>query len=226
MKLSIIVPVFNEEKTIDVVLGKLLSLILPSWEKEIIVVDDFSTDKTRDILKKYKNKIKLVFHAQNKGKGLAIRTGIKKATGDYLIIQDADLEYNPVDIRSLLVVAENNPHFVIFGSRFRGRHEDTVFGHKTANLFLTMLTNLLYGSSLSDMETCYKLIPTEYLSKIKLESNGFNFEPEITAKLLKLGAGILETPINYNKRGYSEGKKIRWYDGFSAIWTLLKCLKN
>ncbi len=227
MKLSIIIPAYNEEKTIGIVLEKLLSIALPPWGKEIIVIDDYSIDKTRQVLKKYRQKIKLIYHAQNGGKGMAIRSGIKQATGDYIIIQDADLEYNPQDIRSLLVVAENNPGFAIYGSRFRGRHEDTIFGHKAGNLFLTALTNLLYGCEISDMETCYKLIPREKLQGLKLTARHFDFEPEVTAKLLKSHVGILEVPISYQKRGFTEGKKIKWFrDGLSAVWTLLKCLKD
>lgn len=223
MKLSIIIPAYNEGKTITQVLKKILALDTFSWKKEIIVVDDCSNDSTQSILTKFANRIKAIRHSKNLGKGAAIRTGLKSATGDYLIIQDADLEYNPQDIRGLLVVAQNNPNFAVFGSRFRGRHEDTIFGHKFGNLFLTLLTNLLYGAVLSDMETCYKLIPLKYLKRIKLSGNRFDFEPEIAAKLLKLNVGILEVPINYQKRDFSQGKKIKWFqDGLSAIWTLLK----
>ncbi|MBI4099906.1 glycosyltransferase family 2 protein [Candidatus Microgenomates bacterium] len=223
MKLSIIIPVFNEAKTITKILKKVLELDLEGWQKEIIIINDSSTDQTKKVINRFTKKgVKVVSHQQNLGKGAAIRTGLAKATGDFVIIQDADLEYNPNDIRSLLVTAENNPGFVIYGSRFRGRHEDTVFGHKAGNALLTLLTNLLYGSSLSDMETCYKLIPVTHLHRLKLESNRFNFEPEVTAKLLRLGIGILEVPINYKKRGYSEGKKIKWHDGVSAALTLLK----
>lgn len=223
MKLSIIIPAYNEEKNIGFIINQLLNLKVHPWKKEIIVVDDSSTDTTRLILKKYQSKVKLVFHSANSGKGTAIRSGIKKAIGDYIIIQDADREYNPQDIRSLLVTAENNPGFAIFGSRFRGRHVDTIFGHKTGNLLLTTLTNLLYGSEISDMETCYKLIPRPALSNLQLFAKRFDFEPEITAKLLKSKVGILEVPISYQKRGFSEGKKIKWFqDGLSAVWTLFK----
>lgn len=223
MKLSIIIPTYNEEKTVAQVLEEILALDTFSWKKEIIVVDDCSDDSTQNLLTQFSKQIKIVRHSKNRGKGAAIRSGLKKATGDYLIIQDADLEYNPQDIRGLVVVAQNNPCFAIFGSRFRGRHEDTIFGHKLGNLFLTLLTNLFYGAALSDMETCYKLIPIKYLKKIKLSGNRFDFEPEITAKLLKSNVGILEVPINYQKRDFSQGKKIRWFeDGVSAIWTLLK----
>ncbi len=224
MKLSIIVPVYNEGKTVAKVLEQLLSLDLGPWQKEIIVVDDSSTDNTPEQVRRFnKSGVKIYRHVKNMGKGAAIRTGLSKATGDFVIIQDADLEYNPKDIRSLLVTAENNPGYVIYGSRFRGRHEDTIFGHKAGNIFLTLLTNLLYQSSLSDMETCYKLVPKKYLRDLEIKSNRFNFEPEITAKLLKLNIGILEVPINYKKRGFSEGKKIKWFrDGLAALWTLVR----
>ncbi len=224
MKLSIIVPVYNEKKTIALILKKLRNLDLGKWAKEIIIVDDSSTDGTSDVVEEIRLKnVFVIHHLKNQGKGAAIRTGLSKATGDLVIIQDADLEYNPNDIRSLLVTSENNPGYVIYGSRFRGRHEDTVFGHKTGNQLLTSFTNLLFGSSISDMETCYKLIPREYIRQIKLKSNRFNFEPEITAKLLKQNIGILEVPISYNKRGFSEGKKIKWWrDGIAAVTTLVK----
>lgn len=224
MKLSIIIPVYNEKNTISQIVDKLIDLDLGKWTKEIIIVDDCSTDGTPAVIDKYLSKKTKVFHHdQNQGKGASIRTGLSQATGDLVIIQDADLEYNPNDIKSLLVTSENNPGYVIYGSRFRGRHEDTVFGHKIGNLMLTLFTNLLYASSISDMETCYKLIPIKYIHQIKLEGNRFNFEPEITAKLLKLNVGILEVPINYKKRGFSEGKKLHWFkDGLSAVWTLVK----
>lgn len=224
MKLSIVVPVYNEAKTLKPVLQKLLALNFDDWEKEIIVVDDCSTDGTSDTLVKFARQVPKVYrHSKNRGKGAAIRTGLAHASGSHVIIQDADLEYNPADIAVLLAASRSNPGFAIYGSRFRGRHEDTVFGHKAGNLFLTAITNLLYGSAISDMETCYKLIPTKYFKKIKLTANRFDFEPEITAKLLRLNVGILEVPINYKKRGFSQGKKIKWWrDGFSAVWTLVK----
>ncbi len=223
MKLSIIIPVYNEGKTISQVLRKIISFDLLSWKREIIVVDDHSSDNTKTILSRYsKEKIKLFSHKRNLGKGSAIRTGIAQATGDFIIIQDADLEYFPQDIPALLIVAENNKNTAVYGSRFRGKHEDTIFGHKAANWLLTIFTNFLYGSELSDMETCYKLIPKAAYRNLKLDCQRFDFEPEVTAKLLKSGFDILEVPIRFKKRGYSEGKKIRWYDGIIAIWILIK----
>lgn len=224
MKLSIIVPVYNEGETVAKVLDRVLAVDLLGWKREIIVVDDCSTDRTTEVLKRYalRESVRVLRHSKNRGKGAAIRTGLAKASGDYVIIQDADLEYNPSDIAPLLLVAKNNPGTAVYGSRFRGKHEDTIFGHKAANQFLTALTNLLYGSELSDMETCYKLILKEAYKRIKLTCRRFDFEPEITAKLLKKGFPILEVPIRFKKRGFSQGKKIRWYDGVSAIWTLIK----
>jgi len=225
MKLTIVIPVYNEQKTVEKVLDTLLKLEISGWTKEIIVIDDCSTDQTGEKLKKYsKNRqLTLINHSQNLGKGRAIKTGIEKASGDYIIIQDADLEYDPQDINKLINLAKNNPKAAIYGSRFKGKHEDTIFGHKSGNLFLTALTNILYGSNLSDMETCYKLIPGKFFDSIKIDSQRFNFEPEITAKLLKKKIKIIETPISYHKRGFSEGKKIKWFrDGWAAVFTLVK----
>lgn len=221
---SIIIPVYNEAGTIGKIIETLQKLNFGDWEKEIVVVNDHSTDETKSAVYKYqKGGVKLYNHEQNQGKGAAIRTGLEKAHGELIIIQDADLEYNPQDIRSLIVTYENNPGCAIYGSRFRGRHQDTILGHRTGNYLLTVLTNLLYGSELSDMETCYKLIPRKYFLSFKLTCRRFDFEPEVTAKLLKLGVRILEVPVNYKKRGFSEGKKIKWFsDGVGAVWTLVK----
>lgn len=224
MKLSIVIPVYNEQDTIAKVLQKLLDVSFGLWTKEIIVINDCSTDDTAKIVRKYKTRseIKTVTHDKNKGKGAAIRSGLELTTGDYIIIQDADLEYNPNDISKLVSMAKLHPNAAIFGSRFLAKHEDTVFGHRTANYFLTLFTNILYGTNLSDMETCYKLIPGKVYSRIELKCERFDFEPEITSKILKLGVPIVEVPISFRKRGYSEGKKIKWHDGVAALWTLLK----
>lgn len=224
MKLSIIVPVYNEEKTIGRVVKRLLDLGLSGWTKEILVVDDCSTDQTRKTLGDFAEKglVRVFGHRRNSGKTAAIKTGLLRAKGGYVIVQDADLEYDPGDIKKLVAKARENKGAVIYGSRFKGPHEDTVFGHKFGNIVLTALTNLLYGSRISDMETCYKLIPNRYLQRMKLESCRFNFEPEVTAKLLRQKVRIIEVPISYRKRGFSEGKKIHWWDGISAIWTLVK----
>jgi len=224
MKLSILIPTYNEERTIEKLIDLVKKVPLGKIGREIIVIDDCSSDGTPKILDKYSDSrdVTIITHQVNLGKTPAIMTGLKKSSGDYVIIQDADLEYDPMDIAKLLNLALSKPGIVVYGSRFTGKHKDAVFGHKQANLFLTWLTNVIYHSSLTDMETCYKLIPRSYLSKIKLSSTRFGFEPEMTAKLLKLGAKIYEVPINYNKRGFSEGKKIRWHDGISAIVILLK----
>lgn len=223
MKLTFIIPAFNEENTIERTIEKVQRVEIFDWKKEIIVVDDCSTDKTVAKLAKFQGKsgVKIFTHRKNRGKGSAIRTGLAAASGSYIIIQDADHEYFPDDISAMVLVAKYNPRTAVYGSRFRGKHEDTVFGHKIANIFLTWLTNIFFGSELSDMETCYKLIPAAILKKIKLTCRSFDFEPEVTAKLLKNHVDILEVPIRYRKRGFTQGKKIRWQDGLIAIWTLI-----
>ena len=226
MKLSIIIPVFNEEKTILKVLDKVSKLKIPGWEKEIIIVDDCSTDNTKEIIKRLavsgKQLVK-IFHGKNSGKGAAIKTGIEKAGGTHIIIQDADLEYTPEDIKKLAFLVGKYPEAAVYCSRFLGKYHSTIFGHKFGNQFLTQLTNFLYHSQLSDMETCYKLIPRKFFETVKINSQRFDFEPEITAKLLKRGIKIVEVPISYTKRGFSEGKKIKWWrDGFWAVLALLR----
>lgn len=223
-KLSIIVPVFNEEKTIGEILKKVLSVKLPTGiQKEIIVVDDGSTDNTRKVLSKFK----ILRHNRNLGKGAAIRTGIKNSSGDFIIIQDADLEYDPKDYIKLLDPILQKKTKVVFGSRLvnyplklLGQDKTVLPLHLIANRFLTALVNILYGSNLTDMETCYKLFSKEVLDKINLESNGFEIEPEITIKTLKLGYSIFEVPINTKPRTYEEGKKIGFSDGLRAIWAI------
>lgn len=229
MKLSIIIPVYNEERTIRQILNKVAQVRLPnSINKEIIVVSDGSTDNTDRILSAIKN-IRFLRHEKNIGKGAAIRTGLKNATGDLIIIQDADFEYDPSYYRLLLepILKENAQ--VVYGSRLTnypfnlwGKNKTVLPTHLIANKFLTLLTNLLYGSKLTDMETGYKLIKREVLLKIPLVSNGFEIEPEITAKILKLKIPIVEVPIKVIPRTYQEGKKIGFSDGFLAIWTLIK----
>lgn len=228
MKLSIIIPVFNEEKTISEILRKVLAVKLPSLEKEIIVIDDGSND---DTLSKIRNArgIKKIFHEKNLGKGAAIRSGFKAATGDIILIQDADLEYDPSYYPILLKPIFKKSAKVVYGSRlinyplkFWGKDKTVLPTHLIANRFLTGLTNLLYGSNLTDMETCYKIFQRVCLNGIILESNGFEFEPEITAKLLKKGYKIFEVAINVKPRTYEEGKKINFWDGVKAIWTILK----
>lgn len=233
MKLSIIIPVFNEEKTIGKVIQKVLSLKIPNITKEIIVVDDGSTDSTAKNVKEAQSKNKnLVFlqHEKNLGKGAAINTGIQKATGDYVIIQDADLEYNPDEIIKLIAPILQNRAKVVYGTRLRrfpnfARDERTIrfLIHYVGNKFLSLLTSILYGHWITDMETCYKIFPKRALNNVRLKARRFDFEPEITAKLLKQNYKILEVPISTNPRGYNEGKKLNTFkDGIIALLTLLK----
>lgn len=230
-KLSIIVPVFNEENTIKEILKRINDAKLPSnIKKEIIVIDDCSTDKTSKILKKIKDiNFLYIKHTKNMGKGTAIQSGLSKSTGDYIIMQDADLEYDPNEYFKLLQPILNSQAKVVFGTRlidyplvFFGRNKTVLPSHLLANIFLTSLTNLLYGSSLTDMETGYKLFKKEALKRIILSSKRFDFEPEITAKILKQNIHIIEVPIRVKPRTYKEGKKIGWVDGLVAIWTLIK----
>lgn len=223
MTLSIIIPTFNERNTILKILSKIEKVrLINNIDKEIIIVDDYSTDGSRKILKKLENKYQVIYHDKNKGKGAALRSGFKKATGDCVIVQDADLEYDPEDYNKLLGPLVKNKADVVFGSRFTGEHSNMLFWHWVGNKLLSFLTNILYNTTLSDMETCYKLIQKDILDKINIRSNRFNFEPEITAKILKMGYKIYEVPISYTGREYMEGKKIGWQDGFIALWSLVK----
>jgi dolichol-phosphate mannosyltransferase len=235
MKLSIIIPVYNEENTIEEILKKVKSVKLPQdIEKEIIVVDDGSTDRSILKIKSAENKLnisylKLIRHNLNKGKGSAILSGIKKATGDIIIIQDADLEYNPEDYVRLLEPILDGKSEVVYGSRLKhyplrisGSRKTPLVTHYLGNKLLTLLTNLLYGNGVTDMETCYKVFKKEVLKDININAKRFDFEPEITAKILKKGFKIYEVSIKVKPRGYEEGKKISWKDGFIALWTLLK----
>jgi dolichol-phosphate mannosyltransferase len=231
MKLSIIVPVYNEEKTILEVLDRLRTQEIKQVEKEIIVVDDGSTDSTREKLTGIKTKdMKIIFHKQNGGKGAAVRTGIENATGDYIIIQDADLEYHPKYINDLLQPILENKAEVVYGTRLnrmphlRGEEGKHLFIlHYFGNRFLSLVTSVLYGQWITDMETCYKLFPKKAMDGIKLNARGFELEPEITAKLLKKGYKIKEVSITVIPRGYDEGKKLNTIkDGSKALWSLIK----
>jgi glycosyltransferase involved in cell wall biosynthesis len=219
MKLSVIVPVYNEEQTVAKLLEQLHQV---SQVKEIVVVDDGSTDQT---VKKIKAldlpKIKL-FQKENGGKGSAVRYGLDQVTGDYVLIQDADLEYDPQDIAALVKGLGRAGVEVVYGSRFLGPHSNLLFWHRAGNLFLNLFLNFLYDTTLSDMETCYKLIPTELIKDLDLRANKFDLEPEITCKILKKGVRIFEVPISYVGRGFEEGKKITWRDGIEAFWTIIK----
>ncbi|NQU17548.1 MAG: glycosyltransferase family 2 protein [Candidatus Saganbacteria bacterium] len=221
MKLSIIMPVYNEKMTLSKIVERVMAVDL---DKELIIIDDCSTDGTRELFKQYQKdtNIEVILQTNNQGKGAAIRAGIKKATGDYIIIQDADLEYDPNDYLKLINPIIEKKTDVVYGSRFLGDHKFSSITHFWGNKLLTLLTSALYGAKLTDMETCYKLIPAKFMKGLKLNANRFDFEPEITAKILKQGLRIVEVPISYKGREFSEGKKISWKDGFAAIGTLLK----
>ena len=228
-KLSIIIPVYNEKETLMHLLKRVENLILPGGlHKEIILVDDFSTDGTREILKEIKNH-KIIFHEKNKGKGAAIRTALKHSSGDIILIQDADLEYNPEQLPELINPILEGRTKVVYGSRFLNKNLDYVGKNKTplphhllGNKILTKATNLIYNTNLTDMETCYKVFSKDVLNKIQIKSNRFDFEPEITAKIAKNGEKILELPIEFKPRMPEEGKKIDWKDGIYALGVLIK----
>ena len=222
MKLSVIVPVYNEKSTILEIIKKIKAVKI---NKEIIIVDDFSRDGTREILKKIKDKsIKVLFHERNYGKGHAIRTGIKEVTGDMVIIQDADLEYNPQDYLRLVKPILDGRVKVVYGSRNLGKkkHKRSALSFYLGGVFLSKLANFLYGTKLTDEATCYKLFKTEVIKGLNLRCERFEFCPEVTAKLARKNITILEIPINYNPRSITSGKKIRWKDGLEAIGVLLK----
>ena len=223
MKLSIIIPCYNEQKTISVILDKVRNL--KDYDKEIIVVDDCSTDGTKEILKKLENsiEIKILYNDKNRGKGYCIKKGIDSSTGSVLIIQDADLEYDPNDIPKLINPIKNGNADVVYGSRFAGSEEKRVlfYWHSLGNKFLTTLSNMFTNLNLTDMECCYKAFKSKIIKDINLKENRFGFEPEITAKISKKDIQIYEVGIKYFGRKYSEGKKITWVDGFRAIYCII-----
>jgi len=220
MKLSIVIPVYNESKTILEIIRRVKET---PFEKEIIVVDDRSTDETVRLLKENSEGIKILVHEKNRGKGAAVRTAIPHITGEIVIIQDADLEYNPDEYPHLLSPILDGVADVVYGSRFQGgTHRVLYFWHAIGNRIITTLSNMLTDLNLSDMETGYKVFRSEILKGIRIESNRFGFEPEITAKIAKAGCRVYEVPISYWGRDYSEGKKIRWKDGLAAVYWILK----
>ncbi|MCE5299341.1 MAG: glycosyltransferase family 2 protein [Spirochaetia bacterium] len=224
-KLSIIMPVYNEQKTIKDAILQVKKAGLTGVVKQLIIVDDGSTDGTRDILKKIEKNdknLEIIFKQKNGGKGSAIREGIKHIKGDYAVIQDADLEYDPEDYGVLLHPIMRGSADVVYGSRFLGQHRSFLFWNYLANKILTFTTNILYNTILTDMETCYKMFRADVLKSLDLHSNGFDIEPEITAKILKKRYKIYEVPINFYGRSYDEGKKIKAMDGFVALWALIK----
>ena len=221
MKISVVIPVFNERDTIAEILSR-VRCALDGKDSELVVVDDGSTDGTREALRSIAG-IRLIEHEQNQGKGAALRTGFAAANGDVVIVQDADLEYDPRDYPKLLEPIEDGRADVVFGSRFLGGpHRVLFFWHYLANKLLTWLSNVFTNLNLSDMETGYKVFRRPVLERIHIRSDRFNFEPEITAKVAKTRCRVYEVPISYSGRTYDEGKKIGWRDGFSALWTIIK----
>ncbi len=220
MKLSVVIPVYNEKNTVEGVLRQVRAVDL---EKEIIVVDDGSTDGTREILKKISDpEIKVVFQPRNFGKGAAIRRGLREATGEYVIIQDADLEYNPQDFKKMLEPVFEKGARVVYGNRFWKKVPGQTLKTKLARIILTGMTNFLYGAGIHDEATCYKLFKTEVIRDLDLQAERFEFCPEVTAKVRRKGLKIYEVPISYNPRGDDAGKKIKFRDGLTAILTLLR----
>jgi glycosyltransferase involved in cell wall biosynthesis len=219
--LSVVMPAYNEQETIEEMIRRVLAVPI---RIELIVVDDGSKDRTREILARLEKElpIKVILQPANAGKGSALRRGFEEVTGDLVIIQDADLEYSPEEFPELIDLIVQGRADVVYGSRFLGRHRVFLFTHYAGNKLLTFITNVLYNTILSDMETCYKVMRTEVLRSMKLESNGFGIEPELTAKIFKRGYRVYEVPITYDGRGYDEGKKITWRDGVVALWVLLK----
>ncbi|MBA2565715.1 MAG: glycosyltransferase family 2 protein [Gemmatimonadetes bacterium] len=240
MKLSVVIPVYNERRTIEEILRRVQSVDL---EKEIVLVDDASSDGTREFLMELAaeaqerptapilqgcydlptQNLKLCFMPENGGKGAAIRHGFKQATGDVVVVQDADLEYDPAEYVQLLAPIEQGKADVVFGSRFlSGPHRVLFFWHYVGNKLLTLLSNMTTNLNLTDMETCYKMFRREVLQAVTLEEDRFGFEPEVTAKIARGGFRVYEIPISYNGRTYAEGKKINWKDGFRALWCIFK----
>ena len=235
MLLSIVMPVYNEEQFLEEIVKQVQAVDLGDLERELVMIDDCSQDKTPQIMAAMEGKtsinpqakpfdlpIRMFKHPVNRGKGAALRTGFAEAKGDLILIQDADLEYDPEDYPVLLKPVLRGKTQVVYGSRFTGERRNMFFHHWLGNKFLTLTTNILYNTTLSDMETCYKLFTKEALEGLVIKSDRFNFEPEITAKLLKKGLRIYEVPIKYTGREFDEGKKITWRDGLVALWCLIK----
>lgn len=219
---SVIIPIYNEEHTVSTVLTRVFRAKPPDWTKEVIVIDDGSTDNTREKLKSWEKKCTVIYLPSNRGKGAALSAGFKQAKGDIILIQDADLEYSPEDYQVLLAPFGNPRVEVVYGSRFLGPHLSTMFLYSLGNKFVTLVTNVLYNTNITDMETGYKVFRRSLLKTINIRAKRFNFEPEFTAKVLKAGCQIYEVPVSYYGRKFSEGKKLTWRDGIIALFTLIK----
>jgi len=219
--LSVVMPAYNERATIEEIIGRVLAVPV---RIELIVVDDGSTDGTREILQRLATEkpFKLVLQPKNAGKGAALQRGFQEVSGDLVVIQDADLEYSPEELPDLISLICEGRADVVYGSRFLGRHRVFLFTHYAGNRLLTFLTNVLYNTMLTDMETCYKVMRTGVLRSFQIKSKGFGIEPEMTAKIFKRGYRVYEVPITYDGRGYEDGKKITWRDGVVALWVLIK----
>jgi len=222
LKLSIVIPIYNERETLETLIAKVNAV---DYDKEILLIDDFSSDGTREVLKKYENKenFQVLYHNHNQGKGAALRTGFCNVNGDIIIIQDADLEYNPADYGTLIEPILDGRADVVYGSRFLGGpHRVLFFWHSIGNMVLTTFSNMLTNINLTDMETGYKVFTKKVNDTLTFKCDRFGFEPEFTAKVAKNNFRIYEVPISYNGRDYSEGKKITWKDGVAAIWYIIK----
>jgi len=219
--LTVVMPVYNEIATVEEMIRRVLAV---PTRIELIVVDDASRDGSRELVQRLSGEkgFRVALQDRNRGKGAAVRRGIQEAKGDVIVVQDADLEYSPEEYPELLDLIVKGKADAVFGSRFIGRHRCFLFTHYLANLFLNLVTNVLYNTTMTDMETCFKAIRSDVLKALPLKSDRFGIEPEITAKLFKRGARVYEVPITYEGRDYAEGKKITWKDGFPALWTLIK----
>jgi len=226
MKLSIVIPVYNEKKYIQEIIRRVKEVRLPGIDKEIIIIDDYSSDGSRQLIQdQLESQVnKVIYQEKNLGKGAALRSGFQAVTGDIVIVQDADLEYDPQEYEKLLKPILDGKADVVYGSRFVGSepHRVLLFWHYVGNKILTLLSNMFTNMNLTDMETCYKMFRREVLDSVKIEQNRFGFEPEITAKVARRHWRIYEVGISYSGRNYAEGKKIKWKDGLSAVWYILK----